>query len=375
MIALSIPSPSNGVWHLGPLPVRGYALAIILGIVAAIWIGELRWAARGGRSGEVQDIAVWAVPFGLVGGRLYHVATDHQLYFGDGGNTWQILYVWKGGLGIWGSIFLGAVGGIIGARRRGMKIAPMLDALAPGLLVAQALGRWGNWFNQELYGKPTDLPWGLEIDPAHYPNGKTYPAGTTFHPTFLYEAIWDLGTAGLVWALDRKFKFGRGRAFALYVMAYTVGRCWIEMLRVDDATHFFGIRLNVFTSIVVFLGAAIYFAVVRGPRAYVVADDAPVEGEDALDGEEPKPDEQRAAPKAYQVVSEARFEAYRRTGVLPPDTPRDMDEEIAAGGHPHDPVDPAGPAGVGAAVLAAGAAAGHAHPADDDKADATTEEK
>jgi prolipoprotein diacylglyceryl transferase len=261
VIALSIPSPSSGVWHLGPVPIRGYALAIILGIVLAIWIGERRWAARGGRPGEVQDIAVWAVPFGLVGGRLYHVATDHQLYFGANGDPWQILYVWRGGLGVWGSIFLGAVGGIIAAKRRGMRIAPMLDALAPGLLVAQAVGRWGNWFNQELFGKPTDLPWGLEIDPAHRPPG--YEDHATFHPTFLYECVWDLLVFGVLIALDRRFKLGHGRMLALYVMGYTLGRGWIEMLRIDsvELNDVHGLRFNVWTSIVLFVVAAVYFVV------------------------------------------------------------------------------------------------------------------
>ena len=261
MTLLSIPSPSNGIWHLGPVPIRGYAIAIILGIVAAIWIGERRWAARGGRPGEVQDLAVWAVPFGLVGGRLYHVATDHQRYFGAAGDPWQILYVWRGGLGIWGSIALGAVGALIAARRRGMRLAPMVDALAPGLLVAQALGRWGNWFNQELFGKPTDLPWALEIDAAHRPPG--YEDQTTFHPTFLYECLWNLGVFGVLLALDRRFKIGHGRMLALYVMGYTLGRGWIEMLRIDtvELDDVGGLRFNVWTSIVLFLVAAVYFVV------------------------------------------------------------------------------------------------------------------
>ena len=261
MILLSIPSPSQGVWHLGPLPIRGYALAIILGIVAAIWIGERRWAARGGRAGEVQDIAVWAVPFGLVGGRLYHVATDHDRYFGANGDPWQILYVWRGGLGVWGSIFLGAVGAMICARRKGIRIAPMVDALAPGLLVAQGIGRWGNWFNQELFGKPTDLPWALEIDPAHRPPG--YEDQATFHPTFLYECCWDLLVFGVLIALDRRLKLGHGRMLALYVMGYTLGRGWIEMLRIDtvELEDVHGLRFNVWTSIVLFVVAAVYFVV------------------------------------------------------------------------------------------------------------------
>jgi prolipoprotein diacylglyceryl transferase len=263
MTAFSIPSPSSGVWHLGPVPVRGYALAIILGIVVAIWIGERRWVARGGRPGEVQDLAVWAVPFGLVGGRLYHVATDHDLYFGAGRSAWNALYIWRGGLGVWGAIALGAVGVLIGARRKGIRILPVLDAMAPGVLVAQALGRWGNWFNQELYGKPTDLPWGLEIDSDHWPEGQVYDPGTTFHPTFLYEFLWDLGAFGFVIWADRRFRLGRGRVVALYVMAYTLGRGRIEMLRIDsvELDDVGGLRFNVWTSIVLFVAAALYFVV------------------------------------------------------------------------------------------------------------------
>jgi phosphatidylglycerol---prolipoprotein diacylglyceryl transferase len=262
MTPLFIPSPSQGVWHLGPIPIRGYALCIILGVVAAIWIGERRWPARGGVPGQVSDIAIWAVPFGLVGGRLYHVITDPARYFGHDGNPAAVLYVWQGGLGIWGAIALGGVGAWIGARRYGVKMPPLADALAPGIVVAQAIGRWGNWFNQELFGRPTTLPWGLKIDPAHRPPG--YGQYATFHPTYLYECIWDLGTAGLVFWLDRRLKLGHGRAFALYVMAYTAGRAWIEDLRIDvvEANDVFGLRLNVWTSIVVFLGAAVYFVVV-----------------------------------------------------------------------------------------------------------------
>lgn len=259
---LSIPSPSSGVWHLGPVPIRGYALAIILGIVAAIWIGEKRWVARGGRVGDVQDIAIWAVPFGLVGGRLYHVLTDHQLYFGSGGHPIEALYVWRGGLGVWGAVALGALGAVIAAKRRGIKLLPVLDAMAPGVLVAQAIGRWGNWFNQELFGKPTDLPWGLEVgDDVALRAG--YEPGTTFHPTFLYESLWCLaGFALLVWA-DRRFRLGHGRVVALYIIVYTVGRAWIEMLRIDsvELDDVGGLRFNVWTSAVLFVAALVWFVV------------------------------------------------------------------------------------------------------------------
>ncbi len=260
LLPLSIPSPEHGVWNLGPVPIRGYALAIILGIVVAVWIGERRWVARGGRPGDVSDLAIWAVPFGIVGARLYHVATDHSLYFGEGRSPWSALYVWQGGLGIWGGIAAGVLGVAIGARLKGIRLLPMVDAIAPGVLVAQAIGRWGNWFNQELFGKPTDLPWALSVsDSAAIDAG--YPPGTTFHPTFLYESLWALAAfALLVWA-DRRFQLGHGRVLAGYVMAYTAGRAWIEMLRIDsvELSDVAGLRFNVWTSIVLFVAAAAYF--------------------------------------------------------------------------------------------------------------------
>ncbi|MEQ6901710.1 prolipoprotein diacylglyceryl transferase [Nocardioides sp. YIM 152588] len=270
LITATIPSPSQGVWYLGPVPLRGYALCIILGIVAAIWIGERRWQARGGSYGDIQDIAIWAVPFGLVGGRLYHVATDWEKYFGEGKDPITALYVWKGGLGIWGAIALGALGAYIGARRKGIRFLPLVDTLAPGVLVAQAIGRWGNWFNQELYGRPTDLPWGLEIDPDHWPTGCDYPpgsgtctfeVGTTFHPTFLYESLWNLAAFAVVLWLERRYRLGYGRVLAVYVMAYTLGRGWIEYLRIDDVQleNVLGLRFNVWTSIVLFVAAAAFF--------------------------------------------------------------------------------------------------------------------
>jgi prolipoprotein diacylglyceryl transferase len=254
----SIPSPSHGVLHLGPLPLRGYALMIIAGIAVAVWLGDKRWVARGGKSGQVSEVAMWAVPFGVLGGRLYHVLTDWSAYFGTGGRGFLATFkIWEGGLGIWGAIALGGVGAYIGCSRQGIKLAPFADAIAPGIAFAQAIGRWGNWFNQELFGRPTSMPWGLEIDRANRPlDFINYP---TFHPTFLYESIACLAIGFfLLWA-DRKFVFGFGRLFALYLATYCAARGVIETIRVDEANHILGIRLNVFTSIIVGIGALIFY--------------------------------------------------------------------------------------------------------------------
>ena len=263
VILASIPSPSSGVIHLGPLPIRAYALCIIAGIVVAVVVGDRRLVARGGPKGAMGEIATWAVPFGLIGARLYHVATNPELYWGaHGQGTKAAFEVWHGGLGIWGGVLGGALGAWIAARRRGIPLDLVADALAPGLVLAQAIGRWGNYFNQELFGRPTSLPWGLEISPLNRPPG--YENATTFHPTFLYESLWDIGVALLVIWVDRRVNLTRGRAFALYVAAYTLGRFWIESLRIDDAHKFLGLRLNDWTSIVVFAGA-IAFLFLRRP--------------------------------------------------------------------------------------------------------------
>jgi len=256
-IVASIPSPGHGVWNLGPVPIRAYALMILLGIVAAIWLGNKRWIERGGLPNQVSDIAMWAVPFGVIGGRLYHVLTDWSAYFGPGGRGFVAsLQIWEGGLGIWGAVALGAVGAYIGCARSGLAFAPFADAIAPAIVLAQAIGRWGNWFNQELFGRPTDAPWGLAIDAAHRPEG--YLAYSTFQPTFLYESIACLAILGvLLWA-DRKFALSHGRVFALYLALYCTARGAIETIRIDDAHTLLGIRLNVFTAIIVGLLALLY---------------------------------------------------------------------------------------------------------------------
>jgi len=260
-----LPSPSQGVWHLGPFPVRAYAMCILLGIVVAVWWAGKRWEARGGRREDVVDIAIWAVPFGLVGGRLYHLITDPELYFKSGEQPIRALYVWDGGLGIWGAVALGGVGAWIGCRRKGIRLVDFADALAPALVLAQAIGRWGNYFNQELFGRPSGLPWAIRIDPAHRPDST--PDAAFYQPTFLYESIWDAGVALLLVWIDRKWHPNRGRLFAIYVACYTAGRAVVEALRDDHANRFLGLRINDWVSVLVFLGALVYLWLRRDRRA------------------------------------------------------------------------------------------------------------
>ncbi|GAA3246051.1 prolipoprotein diacylglyceryl transferase [Streptomyces labedae] len=265
----SLPSPSSPYLNLGPLMIHWYAVMVIAGVIAAVAIGQRRWSARGGAPGTVVDIAMVAVPLGILGGRLYHVITSWQLYFGPGKNPVEVLYVWQGGLGVWGGIAGGALGAWIAARRRGIDFAAFADAVAPAVLIGQAIGRIGCWFNQELYGRPTTLPWGLQIDPANRPAAT--PDAATYHPTFAYEASWNLAAAALIVWAERRFRLDRGRVFALYVAAYTAGRSWIETLRVDPANHILGLRLNVWTSLLLFI-AALAFLCLRRPARPATAD-------------------------------------------------------------------------------------------------------
>ncbi len=272
MIPATLPSPTVGVIELGPLTLHAYALCILAGIAAAIWIGDRRMRDRGGEPGLVLDVAMWAVPFGIVGGRLYHVITTPQPYFGDGGHPVDALKIWQGGLGIWGAIALGALGAWLGLRKEGVGFLTFADAVAPGVLVAQAIGRWGNWFNNEIHGEETDLPWALEIHRWDSSAGRAVvdAAGEpvvlgTFHPTFLYESLFLLALAILLLVVDRRRRLAPGQVLGLYVTGYPVGRIIIEMMRTDAANTILGLRVNIWTSIVVFvLGVVIY--VVCGRR-------------------------------------------------------------------------------------------------------------
>ena len=250
----SIPSPpSNGV-HLGPLLVHAYGLAYVVALLAAVAIIIRRWEREGGDRALVYEVALWAFPAGILGGRLYFDLTSSDLV---PPHWWGPFAVWDGGLGIWGGVAAGTAAGLLVLRHRGADIPRFLDAAAPGLLVGQAIGRIGNYFNQELFGGPTGMPWGLRIDPAHRPPG--YEQFATFQPTFLYELIWNLGLAGVLIWLGHHRRIRPPALFALYVAGYSFARIWEELLRVDPAHHFFGLRLNFYVAVVLFLGGLAWF--------------------------------------------------------------------------------------------------------------------
>jgi len=253
----SIPSPSTNVLQLGPLTLRLYGLMLLSGIIVAVWLTRRRWRAQGGNDELVYRVALWGVLAGIVGARLYHDLTSWNQDPAIGGNWYGPIAVWKGGLGIWGGVLFGALAGAWVVRRAGESVFAFMDAVAPGLLLAQGIGRIGNYFNQELFGKPTSLPWGLRIDPGDRPD--RYANYATFHPTFLYELLWDVGFAlFLIW-LGRRFRIRAPGLFALYVGGYSFARIFEELLRVDPANYFLGLRLNFFVAMTLTVLASGFF--------------------------------------------------------------------------------------------------------------------
>jgi prolipoprotein diacylglyceryl transferase len=250
-----IPSPPFNAVHLGPFQIRLYGVMIALGVVAAVAMAGRRWERRGGDRSDISALAAWAVPAGLVGARAYHVITDPELFRG----RWlHVFAIWEGGLGIPGGLLAGVLVGVAVARRRRLRIGVLLDAVAPAIPLAQAIGRLGNWFNQELYGRPTGLPWGLRIDPAHRPAGLEHVA--TYHPTFLYEALWNLLLIGVLLRIEQRSSLRPGRLFALYVGGYALGRLWVESLRIDHANTILGLRLNIWVSLLTLAVVVGFFA-------------------------------------------------------------------------------------------------------------------
>lgn len=249
-ILQGIPSPAISSIDLGPVRIHFYALFILAGMALAIWIADRRLQARGAKSGLALDIALWTIPFGIIGARIFHVLTHPDDYFFEGADLTDVFKIWEGGLAIYGGLLAGAIGAFLGARQSGIKFWSFADAVAPGLLLAQAIGRWGNYFNEELFGTPTTLPWGLEISPMNpaFPDG--LPADVLFHPTFLYESIWSLVGVGILLALDRRFELRWGKLFGVYLIYYSVGRILVENLRIDPSEIFFGLRTNVWSGII-----------------------------------------------------------------------------------------------------------------------------
>ena len=248
-LLFSIPSPQVSYFPVGPFKIHFYALCILTGIIVAIWLSDRRLVTRGAKSGLALDVALWTVPIAVVAARFFHVITHSSDYFYPGADLTAVFRIWEGGIAIYGGLIGGAVGAWLATRHYGLKFWSYADAVAPGILLAQAIGRWGNYFNQELFGKPTTLPWGLEINPDNpaYPAG--LPAGTLFHPTFLYESIWSLLGVALLLALDKRFELRWGVMFGAYLAYYSVGRLITENLRIDPSDIIFGLRTNVWSAI------------------------------------------------------------------------------------------------------------------------------
>ncbi|KGF02087.1 MULTISPECIES: prolipoprotein diacylglyceryl transferase [Actinomyces] len=280
LLPVSIPSPPQGVWYLGPVPLRAYGIIIACAMVVAVLLTKKRYEERGGNPELVYDVALWAIPFGIVGARLYHVITSPYKYFGPNGQWLEIFRIWEGGIAIMGAVIGGVIGSAIALHRAGQRMGPFADAVAPTLLIAQAMGRFGNWFNQELFGKATTLPWGLEIDDRHLPAG--YASGTLFHPTFLYEVIWNLSMAFIIIALDKRVKFKGGQLIFLYMSLYAIGRFWIENLRIDPAKIFLGMRLNAWSALAIIIIGIVGF-LIAGKRGASTRVEAPERTEENVE--------------------------------------------------------------------------------------------
>jgi len=288
---LYLPSPAHGVFYIGPVPIRGYAMSILVGIILAVLIGRRRWQKWGENVSQFENLAMVATIVGIIGARIYWVIIEWPRYFGPNGTWYEIFYVWQGGLGIWGAITFGFLTGWLMCRHYKINFLRFADCVAPAFLLAQGIGRLGNWWNQELYGLPTTLPWALEIDPAHRVAG--YEQYATFHPTFLYEMLWNFAGVGvLLWA-EKKFKLGHGKLFALYIAIYACGRFLIEFLRIDPVDVIGGLRVNSWVTLAGLLfGLGLFWWLVRhrpGPNQIRTADDADVV-EESKGSEDANPD-------------------------------------------------------------------------------------
>jgi prolipoprotein diacylglyceryl transferase len=296
-IVTSIPSPDVSYIELGPLRIHFYALFILTGIILALLLTESRLKARGVEAGVALDVSFWAIPFGILGGRFFHVITHPNDYFYQGADLLAPFRIWEGGLAIYGALLFGALGAYIGSRKSGIKFTSYLDAVAPGILLAQAVGRWGNYFNNELFGLPTDLPWGLEISSSNpaYPAG--LPEGVLFHPTFLYESIWSLFGVALLLTADKRFNLRWGRMIGLYFIYYSVGRVWVEAIRIDPSEIVLGLRINIWSAIIgIIVGLAVMIISYRRHTGLEVSA--------YLEGREPKSKEDPAAEPEDKLVSE-----------------------------------------------------------------------
>jgi prolipoprotein diacylglyceryl transferase len=302
-VTLFIPSPSISSFQIGPLTVHFYALCLITGIIVAWILGVRRWRARGGTTEKFEVVLIWTIPFGILGARLYHVLTHLGDYFAPGVNPWSVLFIWEGGIAIYGAVGFGALTCWLVCRRERISFTALADSLAPGIAIAQAIGRFGNWFNQELYGQPTTLPWGLEIDPAHRAPG--FEQYATFHPTFLYESVWNLLVAGVTLWADRKFRLGRGKVFALYIALYGFGRIFTEHIRLDYSYSVFGpIRFNEAVAMLICLVGILLFiglSKFRPGREDVVEFGTVAADADAADGELDDAGQPDAEPVAVET--------------------------------------------------------------------------